>query len=137
MQLTRFDRWLREKFVYETHIYTMRPLDPPPRGVHWSALPEKPGRQFRHCYIVRNPAKFDQLVERLKQDNMMFTTRVMNRKAWYVRFLAPAHHSPTWWLFSTCCIILAVTSIGYGVHRLWANPEIRQNLIESFHILRE
>ncbi len=27
MQLTRFDRWLREKFVYETHIQTLRPAD--------------------------------------------------------------------------------------------------------------
>ena len=24
MQLTKFDRWLREKFIYQTHIYTMR-----------------------------------------------------------------------------------------------------------------
>ena len=30
MQLTRFDRWLKVKFVQETHILTLRPLEHTP-----------------------------------------------------------------------------------------------------------
>ena len=136
MQLTRFDRWLRENFVYETHIYTMRPLDPPPRGIRSSALAEKPGRRFRHHYITRNTKTADQLVRRLKEENMMFTTRIMNRKAWYARYLAPAHHSPTWWLFSAVVILALLASTAYGASLLWANPEIRENLIDAVRVLR-
>ena len=137
MQLTRFDRWLREKFVHETHVYTMRPLERGiPRGVHGFALAEKSGRRFRHRYITRSTKAADRLVRLLKEENMMFTTRIVNRKAWHVRLLAPVHHSPTWWLFSAVVILLLIASATYGVFLLWSNPDIREALIDSVRVLR-
>ena len=29
MQLTKFDRWIRERYIYRTHIYAMRMPDAP------------------------------------------------------------------------------------------------------------
>jgi hypothetical protein len=44
MQLTRLDRWLRERYVYETHVYTLRLPETVPAGVIAEELPESPGR---------------------------------------------------------------------------------------------
>jgi len=42
MQLTRFDRWLREKYVYETHIHTLRPPESLPAGIQTREIPDVP-----------------------------------------------------------------------------------------------
>ena len=54
MQLTRFDRWLREKFVYETHIQTLRPPESVPAGIRIVELPDAPGKRFKHLFVARN-----------------------------------------------------------------------------------
>ncbi len=137
MQLTRFDRWLREKFVHETHIHTMRPVDRPPAGVRESTPAAKPGRQFRHRYITRSSKAADELVRTLRQNNMMFTTRIVDRRGWHVRFIAPEARSPTWWLISFTLTMLFTASLVFLGHRLWSDPEIRQNILESLHIIRQ
>jgi hypothetical protein len=136
MQLTRFDRWLRETFVYETHIHTMRELDPRPRGFACVALPEKPGQRYRFQYITRSTKAADKLVRHLREQGMMFDTRVVNRKGWHVRFLAPEGKSLTWWLFSMVFVILSLGSLAYGAKKLWDNPEIRKNILESIEIFK-
>lgn len=136
MQLTRFDRWLRETFVYETHVHTMRAVEPKPRGFACVPLPEKPGQRFRFRYITRSTKAADRFIQHLRESGMMFDTRITNRKAWHVRFLAPEGKSPTWWLFSTTTILIFLATIAYGAHRLWANPEIRQNILESIEIFK-
>ena len=40
MQLTRLDRYLRSRFVYETHIYTLRLPASIPAGTIAEELPE-------------------------------------------------------------------------------------------------
>jgi hypothetical protein len=42
MQLTRIDRWLKVKFVYETQILNLRPVDETPKGITRVDLPDKP-----------------------------------------------------------------------------------------------
>lgn len=136
MQLTRLDRWLREKFVYETHIYTLRPPESLPRGVVATELPEKPGRRFRHQYVARHNEDADELIRHLKDSNMMFTTRIVDRNAWFVRFIAPKDRSVTWFVFSTMIILAAITATGFGVFRLLSNPEIRQNLLDALDVFK-
>ena len=52
MQLTRFDRWLREKFVYETHIQTLRPPETVPAGMRVVELPDVPGKRYKHLFVT-------------------------------------------------------------------------------------
>ena len=52
MQLTRLDRYLRERFVYETHVYTLRLPESIPAGTIAEELPDTPGRKFRHRFIL-------------------------------------------------------------------------------------
>jgi hypothetical protein len=137
MQLTRFDRWLREKFVHEIHVYSMRPPEILPPGIRAEDLPEQPGRHFRHRYIARSSKAADALIESLKSNNQMFTTRVIDRKGWHVPLVAPANNkSVTWW-----CVWVILTGVGIftfttTIRTLWSNPEVRKNVFEALEIMQ-
>ena len=136
MQLTRFDRWLRERFVYETHIYTMRPPEDLPAGIVAEDLPEAPGRRFRHRFIARKPELANQVIGFLKGNNMMFTTRVVDRSAWYVPLIAPKGKSITYWLAWSAITTVAVFGIAAGLRKLWTMPGVRDNVIDAMNVLK-
>ena len=136
MQLTRFDRWLRERFVYETHIYTMRPAEELPQGVMGEDLPEAPGRRFRHRYVARKPEMVTSLIDSLKTNNMMFATRVIDRTAWFVPIIAPKNKSITYWLLWTIITVIVSFSVAIGDRALWAQPEFRENVMDALKVLQ-
>ncbi len=43
MQLTRLDRWLRNKFVHEIHVYSLRPPEVLPAGIRAEEMPDDIG----------------------------------------------------------------------------------------------
>ena len=136
MQLTRFDRWLREKFVYELHIQTLRPPEFLPRGIRAMDLPEVPGRRYRHLYIIRNNQAADEFVRTLKENNQMYSAQIADREAWYVPFIAPKEKSLTWWLFSTAVIMVAAFFALLYIKGLAQDPEFRQNFTEALELLK-
>ena len=136
MQLTRFDRWLRERFVYETHVYTMRPPEELPIGVIAEELPEVAGRRFRHRFIARKPELAGQLIEFLKLNNMMFATRVVDRSEWYVPLIAPKGKSITFWFAWSIITTAAVFGIAVGARKLWMMPGIQENVADAFRVLQ-
>ena len=136
MQLTRFDRWLRDTFVYETHIKTLRAPETVPKGIRAEPLPDVPGVRFKHLFIARNTKLADSFIASLRDDNLMFFTAVVNRKAWFVRWIAPKNQSLTW---NLAWIVLTVTSVFYVVSYLVAllsQPEVRQMLAEAIEVLK-
>ncbi len=136
MQLTRFDRWLRERFVYETHIKTLRPAEAIPKGIRAEDLPDVPGVRYKHLYIARNNKTADAFITSLKDANLMFFTSVVDRKSWFVPWIAPSHKSLTWIL---AWIVIACISVGFVIMYLvdlLSQPQIRQMLSEALDTLR-
>jgi len=135
MQLTRFDRWLLEEFVLETHIYTLSPPSSIPRGVREIPVPDTPGRRFQHHFVAPNSKSVDALVAVLKASGQMFSTQVVDRKAWYVKWIAPKGKSFTWrivWMVAACNGIL------FGVNylsRFWNDPVLRENIADAIKTL--
>lgn len=136
MQLTRFDRWLRQKYVYETHIYTIREIEGLPHMVVGYKLPEKQGQRFHYKYVVRSEKVADKVIAKLNADSMMFNTRVVDRKAWYVPILAPDGKSPTWRLVSFFAILSSLASAVYGAAYVWSDPEMRKNILDAIEIMK-
>lgn len=136
MQLTRLDRWLREKFVHETHVYTLRLPEQIPAGILVEELPDVPGRKFKHRFIVRKSSAADALISALKENNQMFTTRVVDREAWYVPLVAPKDKSITWWLIWVILTMAGAFALSQLGRKLWANEELRKNLMEALDILK-
>ena len=136
MQLTRFDRWLREKYVYETHIHTLRPPETLPDGIITVDIPDIPGKRYKHLFVARSSKYADALIAQLKQNSQMYTTQIVDRKAWFVPIIAPKNKSLTWWLFSA--VIIAVSSF-YALIYLKSfteDPEFRKNFMEAVKLFK-
>ena len=136
MQQTRFDRWLREKFVLEIHIFTMREAEKTPKGLWMRELPEAPGRRFRNVYVTRNSKLADRFIRDLRENSMMFTTRVVDREGWLPAFLAPKGKSFTWCLVSFLLFLSFVSFVGHRVHILFQDPEFRAQLLDAIEVLK-
>ncbi|RYD37381.1 MAG: hypothetical protein EOP85_17625 [Verrucomicrobiaceae bacterium] len=136
MQLTRFDRWLREKFVYETHIQTLREPETVPAGIRVVDVPDVPGKRYKHLFVASSSKVADQLIAQLRENSQMYTTQVVDKEAWYVPFIAPKDKSVTWWLFS---FALISTSVFFGliyVKGLVEDPEFRANFMEAIKLFK-
>jgi hypothetical protein len=136
MQLTRFDRWLREKFVYELHIQTLRPVETIPRGIRALDLPEAPGRRYKHLYIASSSKAADELILQLKENSQMYNTQVVDREAWYVPFIAPKEKSVTWWLISLLVFSTAAFFVLLYIKSLVENPEFRKNFMDAIDVMK-
>lgn len=136
MQLTRFDRWLREKFVYEIHIQTLRLPETVPVGVRSIDLPDIPGKRYKHLFIAESNALADELIAILKENSQMYTTQVVDKDTWYVPFIAPKDKSVTWWLFSTFLISTSIIFALLYIKELLADESLRKNLLESFKLFK-
>ncbi len=136
MQLTRFDRWLREKFVYELHIHTLRPPESIPRGIRCLPVPESPGVRYKHLFVTSNSKAADALVRQLKDNNQMYTTRIVDRQAWYVPFIAPKGTSVSWWIFSRIVVSIGIFYLLIFVKGLAEDPEFRKNFLDAMKLLR-
>lgn len=134
MQLTRLDRYLRERFVYETHIYTLRLPASIPAGAIAEELPESPGRKFKHRFILRSDKAVHALIGELRDGNQMFTTRVVDREAWYVPLIAPQGKSISWWLIWACLAGAAAFGVVFLCKMAWANEELRKNAGEALKL---
>ena len=108
MQLTRFDRWLREKWVYETHIHTLRPPESLPHGIREVSIPDVAGKRYKYLFVAKSSQLADQLILQLRENSQMYTTQVVDRTDWYVPFIAPKDKSVTWWVISTALILIGL-----------------------------
>jgi hypothetical protein len=137
MQLTAFDHWLREKFVYETHVQTLRLPESIPDGITAEDLPEVPGRRYKHRFIIRNERKAEEFIALLKENGQMYTAQIVDRDAWYVPLVAPKDNkSVSWWLisvlfFSTCAFFVLLY-----LKSLVEDPVFRKNFAEAVKIMR-
>jgi hypothetical protein len=136
MQLTRFDRWLREKYVYETHIHTLRPPESLPIGIRTVEIPNVPGKRYKHLYVASSSKLADALIAQLKENSQMYTTQVVDRTGWYVPFIAPKDKSVTWWLFSLAVISTCAFFALLYIKSLAEDPEFRKNFMEAIDVMK-
>ena len=136
MQLTRFDRWLREKWVYETHIHTLRPPESLPRGVREVPIPDIPGKRYKHLFVAKSSKLADQLILQLKENSQMYTTQVVDRTGWYVPFIAPKDKSVTWWVISTALILVGIFFTLLYLKGFVEDANFRKNFADALKLFK-
>jgi hypothetical protein len=136
MQLTRFDRWLREKYVYETHIHTLRPPESLPDGIRTVEIPDVPGKRYKHMFVANSSKLADQFIAQLKENSQMYTTQIVDRKTWFVPFIAPKDKSVTWWLFSAVIICISLFIALIYLKSLMDDPQFRKNFMEAVELFK-
>lgn len=138
MQLTKIDRWIREKLIYRTHIYTMRlPEAGLPSGVLVEELEDSPTRKFRYRLIANAERDVNLVITTLKEANQMFATRIEEANPWYKKIVAPEGKSFAFrlmWIGFAAILVLSVVTLGIIA---LSDEELRANLIESFELLKD
>ena len=122
--------------MYETHIKTLRAPEAVPRGIRAQQLPDIPGVRFKHLFIARNTKTADTFIASLRDANLMFFTSVVDRKAWFVPWIAPKNKSLTWIL---AWVALASTASFYVVSYLvdlFSQPEVRKMFSDALEVLK-
>jgi len=136
MQLTRFDRWLRETFVYETHIQTLRPPELIPAGIRVVEIEDIPGKRYKHLFVAGSSKAADQLIAHLKENSQMYTTQVVDKDAWFVPFIAPKDKSVTWLVVTVIVACISAFFVLLYLKSLAENPEFRKNAEEALKLLK-
>ncbi|MEO7099682.1 MAG: hypothetical protein ABI162_10000 [Luteolibacter sp.] len=136
MQLTRFDRWLREKYVYETHIHTLRIPESLPKGIQAVETPEVPGKRYKHLFVAKDSRAADMLIAQLKENGQMYTTQIVDCDAWYVPFIAPKDKSLTWWLISVVLMTISAFYILLYLKGFAEDPNFMKNFMEAIKLLK-
>lgn len=135
MQLTQFDHWLRERFIYRTHIYTMRlPEAGVPAEVLVEELEDSPTRRYRYRLIVRAKRDVESLLHVLREGNQMFATRVVETNPWYKPIIAPEGKSFIFRVFWWGVAVVAVFTVLTVGALVLSNEELKAELIESFNL---
>jgi len=136
MQLTRFDRWLLESFIQETHIFTLSTPEKVPRGIREIPMRDTPGRRFQHHYVSRSERRTNQFIASLRENGQMFSTQVSDRSTWYAPLIAPKGKSVTWrmvWIVITCVGVFYATMY---FRSLWSSPQFQENLKDAREVLK-
>jgi hypothetical protein len=136
MQLTRFDRWLREKFVYETQISTLSPAQQLPRGIRIIKSRETTSLRYKYLYITSSNKAAGNFLAQLKENNQMYATQVVDKKAWYVPLIAPDGKSFTWRIFSTIVLIIFSAFCVLIVYNLLSNEQFKANLLDALRLFK-
>lgn len=138
MQLTKFDRWLKESFIYETHIFTLRLPDfKLPHGVRVNELDQNTGGDYRYRLCIQNNKVADQTLTMLKEHHMMCATHVVEGKHWYNRRIAPEGRSFSYqWIWRGITGVL-ILSVVVGVIILLQNPELIATIKDTVNELKE
>ena len=137
MQLTKLDRWLKERFIYETHIFTLRlPEEGLPKEVVVKDLEENKGGDYRHRLIIQDNKVAEQVVEFLKQHQIMHATHIVEGKHWYNHRIAPVGKSFTfqWIMRSLTGVVIGFS--GWGVYLLSQNEELMYTLKATIEELK-
>ena len=136
MQLTQIDRWLRERFIYQTHVYTMRlPESGLSRQVTIEELEETPGRRYRYRLVVNAKRDLESLLTALRSGNQMFVTRVVETDPWYRPIIAPRGKSfffRTFWWAAVAGLVVIALGVGYQVN---SDAELKAEIMQSVDVL--
>lgn len=125
--LTRVDHWLREKFILQTHVYTLRLPAELPRGIKVSELPATPSNQFKYRLVANSNALTNKLVDKLGEGGMMFKTQVVEKKTFMKPLICPKGGS----VILTAFWLVSVIGLSFGSFKLFKTVSEDEVLMEN------
>jgi len=140
MQQTKLDHWLKEKFLYETHIFTMRLLeDGFGRGVSVTDISDQGKGAYNYKIVVKSKKRADKVVALLKENHLMYATHVVEGDHWYKKFIAPDGASFTYrWIMRTLGLV-CLLSFAWGIYLLLQHADLvksTKEMMKEFEIFQ-
>lgn len=130
MYQTKFDRWLKETFIYEHRIKTISLPENLPKNIK---VIETTTGQYHYQLSITSSRKADKIIHQLKESGSTFTTEIHERKCLLGPLINNKKHSFSyrifWWLIYIIIAIVIVTQL----HKLTATDLYKElsELIQS------
>lgn len=96
---TSLDKWLKERFVLETHLFTVHLPPRVPSGVKVRKLKKKEDGKFNYRLVARSSKKTDRLVRLLNDNGVLFKAKILEGGFGLVRFFVGGKRSLVFFLF--------------------------------------
>ena len=133
MQQTRLDRWLKEKFVLETHVLTLSKPPHVPGGVELEEQELSLSNRFKYRMVVRDRRELEATLQALADANQTFSTKVLARSTPLRRlFDDPRGSSFTWRVIGGAFTLLLAYIVIYYIP--WDQA---YRLRDAFEFLRQ
>ena len=126
--LTAVDHWLREKFLLQTHIYTLRLPEKLPRGIKARQLPDSPSNRYRYRLVANSTSATNKLVQKLDEGGLMYVTQVVEKKTLLKPIIAPKGGS----LVLSVFWIISLAGLTFGSLRLFKTLTNDEVFMENF-----
>ena len=137
MQLTKLDRWLKERFIYETHIFVLRlPEEKLPRGVKVQEVAAKKSGDYTHKLMMKDNDLAEYVIQMLKDNSLMYATHVVEGKHWYNKRIAPDGKSFTLMWFNRFLLLMGICSVIFGLNKLRQNEKVAKIIEDSINELK-
>lgn len=137
MQLTKLDRWLKERFIYETHIFTLRiPEEGIPAGVTIEEVEQKKSSDYRHRIIIKDNDLAEEVIQNLRENHIMHATHVVEGQHWYNQKIAPKGKSFTYMWILRFFTFLGICSAGWGIYLLTQNEALMSTIRDTINELK-
>ncbi len=96
MQQTKLDRHLRQKYSFVTHVFSNTKPKEIPRGIRCEELDRQKGAPYRFRFSSRKYELIARLALSLESENITYTSRVVDRKVWYGKWINNPRNSFTY-----------------------------------------
>jgi hypothetical protein len=138
MQLTKLDHWLKQRFIYETHIFTLRlPEEGLVSGVEIQECEQNKGGDYRHRLVIRDNKVAENVITLLRQKQIMHATHIVEGKNWYNRHIAPGSGKSFTYQWIIRFFGLVVACFGaWGIFLLTQNEELVSTLKATIEELK-
>ena len=137
MQLTKLDRWLKERFIYETHIFVLRlPDEKFPKGVTVKDVKAQKAGDYQYKLIIKDNDLAAYVIQLLKDHSLMYATHVVEGKHWYNSRLAPEGKSFTLSWISRFLLFLGLCSLGWGLYVFSKNEAVAREIKAAIEELK-
>ena len=138
MQQTKLDHWLKQRFIYETHIFTLRlPEEGLGRGVEVQEVEQNKSGDYRHRLVIRNNKLAESLIAELRQRQIMHATHIIEGNNWYNKHLAPCSGGSFTYQWIIRFLGFVIACIGaWGIYQLMQNEELVSTLKSTWEELK-
>ena len=138
MQLTKLDHWLKQRFIYETHIFTLRlPEEALDRGVEVQEVEQNKGGDYRHRLVIKDNNLAENVIIDLRQRQIMHATHIVEGTNWYNNHICPSSgKSFTFkWIFRFFGFVMICFG-AWGLYLLTQNEELVRTLKSTIDELK-
>jgi len=137
MQLTKLDRWLKERFIYETHIFVLRlPDEKVPKGVKIEEVTSKKAGDYTNKLMIKDKDLAKYVIQMLKDHRLMYATHIVEGKHWYNKRLAPDGKSFTLMWVNRFLLLIGLCSAAWGINKLRQNEKVAAIIEQSIGELK-